>query len=116
MTDTSAEPSKTDPIEIALKFAENEKDEWPDEISQLLSDIEQIDSNKLRTVTLRITSKFDAVNNECISNYDFLNLSGDPLVSKYKFRRLSDLRQLVPTFYLASLRDAAQEFRARSAF
>ncbi len=115
-TDTSAEPSKTDPIEITLKFAESKRDEWPDAISQRLADTEQIDSNELRTVILRITSKFDAVINEFISDYDFLNLSGDPLVSANNFRRLSDLRQLVPTFYLASLRDAAQEFRARSAF
>jgi hypothetical protein len=43
LENTSAEPAKSKPIEITLKFAEVEEDERPDEVSQLLSDAEQVD-------------------------------------------------------------------------
>ena len=116
MADSSAEPAKAKPIEITLTFAENEEDEWPDEISQLLSDAEQVNEKGLRSVTLRVTSAFDPAINDFATQYDFLDLSGNTLIKAKNPRQLINLQQLVPTFYLASLRDAAQEFRARSPF
>lgn len=116
LQDSSAEPSKSKSIEITLTFAESEEDEWPDEVSQLLSDAEQIDDNGLRSVSFRVTSSFDPATNDFATDYDFINLSGEPLPKAKNPRHLINLQQLVPTFYLASLRDAAQEFRARSPF
>lgn len=111
-----AEPSKSKPIEITLTFSELKEDEWPDEISQRLSDAEQVDDNGLRSVILRVTSQFDPAVNDYATDYNFIDLSGSALVKAKNPRQLINLQQLVPTFYLASLRDAAQEFRARSAF
>lgn len=116
LKDASAEPSKSKPIVITLTFAESKEDEWPDEISQLLPDAEQIDANGLRSVTLCVTSRFDPAVNEFVTDYDFLDLSGSALVKAKDFRHLNNLQTLVPTFYLSSLRDAAQEFRAKSTF
>ena len=116
LENSSAEPSKSKPIEITLTFAESKEGEWPDEISQLLSDAEQIDDKDMRSVTLRVTSSFEAAVNDFTTDYDFINLSGEPLPKAKSPRYLINLQQLVPTFYLASLRDAAQEFRARSPF
>lgn len=116
LVNSSAEPSKAKPIEITLTFAESEEGEWPDEISQLLSDAEQVDDNDLRSVTLRVTSGYDSVINDYSTDYDFIDLSGNPLIKAKNPRQLINLQQLIPTFYLASLRDAAQEFRARSPF
>ena len=66
LDNSSAEPSKSNPIEITLTFAESKEDEWPDEISQLLPNAEQVDENQLRSVTLRVTSCFDtAINDFC---------------------------------------------------
>lgn len=116
LADSSADPAKAKPIEITLTFAEREEDEWPDEISQMLDRAEQVDENALRSVTLRVRSHYDPAINDYATEYDFLDLSGEPLVQAKNPRLLINLQQLVPTFYLASLRDAAQEFRARSAF
>ena len=54
LENTSAEPAKSKPIEITLKFAEVEEDEWPDEVSQLLSDAEQVDVYTLEGIDLNV--------------------------------------------------------------
>ncbi len=110
------EPTKAKPIEITVTFAERKEEEWSDEISQLLEGAEQVDDHSLRSVTLRITSLYDTVLKEFSNGYDFLDLSGNVLVKAKNPRTFINLQQLVPTFYLASLRDAAQEFRPRSQF
>lgn len=111
-----AEPSKASPIEITLTFSERTENEWPDEISQILADAEQVDDAGLRSVILRVTSGYDPAISDFATDYNFLDLSGNPLVKAKNPRTLIGLQQLVPTFYLASLRDAGQEFRARSQF
>lgn len=113
---SSVEPSQAKPIKITLTFSETQENEWPDEISQRLSEAEQVDDQDLRSVRLQVTSNFDPATNDFTTDYDFINLSGEPLVSARNPRQLTNLQQLVPMFYLASLRDAAQEFRARSQF
>ena len=113
---SSPEPSKSKPIQITLTFSEVREGEWPDEVSQRLADAEQVDDNGLRSIILRIKSQFDSAVNDYSTDYDFIDLSGNALVKAKNPRQLINLQQLVPTFYLASLRDAAQEFRARSPF
>lgn len=115
LQDASAEPAVAQPITITITFAERNKDEWPDEVSQLLADAEQIDGD-LRSIIFRVTSQFDKSTNSFGTDYDFLNRAGEPLPAAKTPRYIINLQQLVPTFYLASLRDAAQEFRARSSF
>lgn len=116
LEDASADPTKAQPIKITLTFAEREKNEWPDEVSQLLLEAEQVNDDELRSITLQVTSSFDAVSNDYITDYNFLDLSGEPLIRAKDPRKVINLQKLVPTFYLASLRDAGQEFRARSQF
>jgi len=116
LEDASAEPAKSEWIEITLTFGEKNEDEWPDEISQILADAEQVDDDGLRSVILRVKSGFDTAIKDYATEYDFLDLSGNPLVKAKNPRQLIGLQQLVPTFYLGSLRDAAHEFRARSQF
>ncbi len=116
LPNATSEPSTSPPIEITLRFAERQENEWADEISQLLGPAEQVDMNDLRSVTLQVTSGFDSAIGDYATDYNFLNLVGAPLTTAKLPRYLTNLRQLVPAFYLASLRDAAQEFRARSPF
>ena len=116
LVNASADPAKSKPITITLTFCERKEDEWPDETSQILSDAEQIDDDGLKSVRLRVTSHFDPGVKSYVTEYDFLNLSGDSLVKAKNPRLLIALQQQIPTFYLASLRDAAQEFRPRSQF
>jgi putative ATP-dependent endonuclease of OLD family len=116
LPDSSGEPTKSKPIEIQLTFAESKKDEWPDEVSQMLDKAEQVDANGIRSITLKVTSSFDTTLNSFVSGYEFLDLSGKPLPKAKDPRTIINLQQLVPTFYLSSLRDAAQEFKPRSQF
>jgi putative ATP-dependent endonuclease of OLD family len=110
------DPSKAAPIEIILRFCEKKEDEWPDDISQQLADAEQVDADGIRSVTLRVKSGFDSAMGDYSTEYDFLDLAGNALIKARNPRTIISLQQLVPTFYLASMRDAAQEFRARSTF
>lgn len=112
----SKSPSDAPPIEITLTFAERTKDEWPDEISQLLDAAEQVDGEGLRSVTLFIKSEYDATVGDFSTTYEFLNLAGAALPKAKNPRTIINMQQLAPTFYLASLRDAAQEFKAKSQF
>lgn len=116
LMDASTEPSKAKPIEITLMFCETKEDEWPDDISQMLEAAEQVDDKNIRSVTLRVTSGFDPATKDFSTGYDFLDLAGQPLTKAKNPRTLINLQQLVPTFYLASVRDAAHEFRPRSQF
>ena len=116
LTGPSGEPFKSKPMEITLTFSEIEPDDWPEEVTQLLDTAEQVSSDGLRSVILRVTSAHDPAIDDFTTDYDFLDLSGNPLVRAKNPHQLINLQQLVPTFYLASLRDAAQEFRPRSPF
>jgi putative ATP-dependent endonuclease of OLD family len=116
LPDGETEPSKAKPIEITLRFVERKEDEWPDEVSQQLADVVQSDQDGRSSVTLYVRSFFHEETKGFVTEYDFLDLAENPLVKAKNPINISRLQQLVPTFYLSSLRDAAQEFRARSAF
>ncbi|MCY4007959.1 MAG: DUF2813 domain-containing protein, partial [Rhodobacteraceae bacterium] len=116
LADGETDPSRAAFIEIILTFSEQREDEWPDEISQQLAEAEQVDANGLRSVTLQVRSGFDAATGDYSTEYDFLDLAGNALIKAKSPRTVINLQQLVPTFYLSSLRSAAKEFRARSTF
>jgi putative ATP-dependent endonuclease of OLD family len=116
LPDGETEPSKAKPIEITLRFVEHEEGEWPEEVSQQLAHAVQSDQDERSSVTLYVRSSFDVATKGFVTEYDFLNLVGEPLVKAKNPIYISRLQQLIPSFYLSSLRDAAQEFRARSAF
>ncbi len=116
LDDASAEPSREKPIEITLRFAEREGEEWPDEVSQLLGPAEQVDNEETRSVTLRVRSTFNPAGRGHNVEYDFLDLSGNAIPQAKNPRLIINLQQLAPTFYLGSFRDAEREFRTRSSF
>jgi hypothetical protein len=68
------------PIEITLTFAERKANEWPDEISQLLADAEQVDGRCARSQKRHAEGdKLHPAINDYATDYDFLDLSGNPL-------------------------------------
>jgi putative ATP-dependent endonuclease of the OLD family len=113
---STSEPAKADPIEITLTFSEKDGKNWPDEISQLLEAAVQIDDADKQSVILRVKSGYDSSIGDFNTSYDFLDLSGNILIKAKNPRTIINLQQLAPTFYLSSLRDAAQEFKPRSQF
>jgi len=115
LKDKDGQPTDAVPIEITLTFSESEQEEWSDEIIRMLNGVTGIGQNDLQCVILRATSRYDDATKSFTTSVDFLNpqqqaLRGNPP------NALRNLRRLVPTFYLAALRDAAREFRAGSQF
>ena len=116
LVDASADPAKAKSIEITLKFEESEEGEWPEEAIQTISGAVHTGNDGLKSVTLRVKSHYDNSIKDYTADYDFLEPSGTPLVEAKSPEVLISLQQIVPTFYLASLRDAAKEFKPRSQF
>ncbi|MBE3050158.1 DUF2813 domain-containing protein [Candidatus Bathyarchaeota archaeon] len=112
-----SQPADADPITITLRFAEKAKDEWPDTVLQAFPKAMQVDADSgLNTLTLRVTSRFDSASNGFLTQWDFLDGAGNPMTGAKDPRLAGALPQFAPVFYLAALRDAAQEFRPRSQF
>ena len=111
-----SQPVESDPIEITFYFAERTENEWPDEVPQLLGEAVQIDDSGLQTVILRVRSGYSDEIGDFSTSWTFLNPDGDELVQARLPRYIIELQRLAPVFYLAALRDSAQEFRPRSQF
>ena len=116
LPERNSQPVDSEAIEITLRFAEQEDDEWPDEVSQILGDAVQIHENGRQVVILRVRSKYDDSVEDYTTVWDFLNLAGNELTNAKAPRFITQLQQLSPVFYLEALRDSAQEFRPRSQF
>jgi putative ATP-dependent endonuclease of OLD family len=112
----NTQPSDADPIEITLHFAEEAPEEWTEQVPQLLTDAISIGEDDRQSVSIRVTSTFDPESGGFLTQWVFLNPAGNVLTKASNPRNFAGLQQLVPVFYLAALRDAAQEFRARSQF
>ncbi len=115
LDDDAADPRQASPIVITLHFEETPGSEWPDEVYQLLEGVTQ-DLGDRSSLTLRVSSSFDSAINDYVFDQSFIDSAGNALSPGKTSRALSSLSQLVPNFYLASLRDAAQEFKPRSQF
>ncbi|WP_282010462.1 ATP-dependent nuclease [Nitrospina watsonii] len=112
----NSQPSDCEPIEIVLTFTEQSESEWPDEVAQILADAIQIDDNGLQSIILDVKSRYDETIKDFDTTWDFLDLKGNPLPKAKNPRLIIQLQQLSPMFYLAALRDVAQEFRPKSQF
>lgn len=115
LSSTNSEPSKSDGIEITLTFAEHTKGEWHDDIVSMFNGVIQ-DDNELNKLIIRTSSVFDPIGGDFVASQEFLDLAGNPVGQSKTFTAFRNLQQVFPVFYLASLRDAAQEFRPRSQF
>ncbi len=111
-----SQPADSDAIEITLYFAEQTENEWPDEVPQRFAVAVQTDENERQSVIIRVRSKYAAATDDFVTVWDFLDLAGNALTNAKDPRYIFSLQQLAPVFYLAALRDSAQEFRPRSQF
>ena len=116
LPEKDSEPAESDAIEITLRFAEQPDDKWPDEVLQILAAALQVDDDDRQSVVLRVRSHYDDVSDDFVTTWDFLNMDGNELINAKTPRNIISLQQLAPVFYLAALRDSAQEFRPRSQF
>lgn len=117
LTDSEAEPSSTDPIEIELTFSDRVDDEWDDGLVGRLNRVRvlQIDDEGRNHVRLRVTSRYDRSGAEFVQEWSFLDLKGDSLRG-VTLRALTVLQEELHYHYLRALRDAARHFDARGPF
>jgi putative ATP-dependent endonuclease of OLD family len=118
LQDANAEPTQANPIILTLTFSELEVDEWSNEIVQTFKKVIQINVDTgIQSITVKITSTYNQDVEDFVTSWDFLNLQGDTITGEAKApKNIFNLQQYVPLFYLAALRDAAQEFQPRSPF
>jgi len=115
LSDSDSEPSKAKAIEISLTFSEIQEGDWPLGLVQIFGDVAQVDEHQRWSIRLRVRSSPDREANRFSTEHDFLDSSGNPLNRAPRYL-LNELKKHAPVFYLSSLRDAAQEFRAHSQF
>ena len=101
---------------IVLHFAEEQVDEWGDDVVQTLSEVVVIVGDR-RKVVLRLRSGRDVLLNQMTATWEFLDAAGNAHRPKRPIGViLRELQQLKPFFYLSAVRDAAREFQPRSSF
>lgn len=108
-------PTSSPPIEITLTFQEQSDDAWLSEL-EALKPAEVLAESGLRSYILKVSSVFDQSSHKFVTDYDFLDVDLSPLLQAKQDSVLSSLKQLTSTFYLSSIRDAAQEFDVHSKF
>lgn len=117
--DTESDDPKQSPgLAIEVRAEESEAGEWPEELQQSLEDILQVDAVTGRAfVVLRASCAWDAGTGAYEPSWMFLNAARQPLIGQ-SARRLNLERfwRYLPVFYLGALRDADDEFSARSQF
>jgi len=115
-TETST-PTDADPIRIVLYFKEREENEWPDGVVRALGAAVQVDAvDDLNTITLEVVSHFNETTSTFVSDWNFLDGANNRMTAAKDPKLPIALQRLAPVFYLAALRDSAQEFRPRSQF
>ncbi len=110
-----AEAQNADPITITLTLKTEDGETLPEEFTQTLGDVLVTDAAGKSILIFRVTSGFDPTLKDFVSDWSFLDASGNPLGPKSKKPSiLQDFQRLFPVFYLSALRDAVREFRTGS--
>ena len=80
MVNPKESPESSNGILIELWFREDHTGEWPDSLIQGLHDIIVTDpSSDIDSIVVRVTSKFDPLEDEIVTGWEFLNLNRQPL-------------------------------------
>ena len=117
LTDSAAEPTSADPIQIEVTFSDRPGEKWDDALVGRLNRVRilQVDDEECHHVRLRVTSRYDPPVREFVHEWAFLDLNEDAL-SRVGQRALTVLQDEIRYFYLTALRDAARHFDAKGPF
>lgn len=113
-----SDPKQAPPIQIEIELSEKESGEWGEELHDELNDIVQLDAHSGRaTIIMRVTCSWDTVSEAYIPKWEFLGTTRVPLTGRgARLVNMSRFFEFIPAFYLDALRDAGDEFTARSQF
>lgn len=113
-----SDPRTAPPISIEIELAETQPEEWSEDLHADLIEVIQLDPRTGRgIIILRVTCAWDAAENAFVPRWEFLGSDRKPM--KGKGARVANTHpffEYIPTFYLDALRDADNEFSARSQF
>lgn len=115
---TRLDPKVGDPVVIEIEIQESAPNEWPEELHETLVDIIQLNPvTGQSAIILRVSCGWNDDEEAYIPSWEFLNVDRNPLVGKgARSTNFQEFFSFLPVFYLAALRDAEDEFSARSQF
>ena len=113
-----ADPKVGDPVTIEVEMQESVASEWPEELHETLADIIQLNPlSGQASIILRVSCAWDAGEESYVPKWEFLNVDRNPLAGKgARATNFQEFFSFLPVFYLNALRDAGDEFSARSQF
>jgi putative ATP-dependent endonuclease of OLD family len=112
------DPKVGDPVVIEIEIQESVANEWPEELHETLADIIQLNPiSGQASIILRVSCAWDDGEESYVPKWEFLNVDRNPLAGKgARATNFQEFFSFLPVFYLDALRDAADEFAARSQF
>lgn len=113
-TDDNTDPRTAPPLRIQFTFRETTPDEWSTDMVTDLEDIAVINDAGLNQIVLSIRYSWNAETEGFEPSWEFLNSNGTPLQLRRRSINLSGFYDYVWFYWLGALRDAQDEFAARS--
>ncbi len=113
-----SDPKVGDPVTIEVEMQESAANEWPEELHETLADITQLNPlSGQASIIMRVSCAWDDGEESYVPKWEFLNVDRNPLAGKgARATNLQEFFSFLPVFYLDALRDAGDEFSARSQF
>lgn len=118
LCETRTDPKIGDPVVIEVELQENAANEWPEELHETLADIIQLNPiSGAAAIIMRVSCAWDEGEESYVPRWEFLNVDRRPLAGKgARATNFQEFFSFLPVFYLDALRDAGDEFTARSQF
>lgn len=115
---TRTDPKVGDPVMVEVEMQESAANEWPEEIHETLADIIQLNPlTGQASIILRVSCAWDEGEESYVPKWEFLNVDRNSLTGRgARATNFQEFFSFLPVFYLDALRDADEEFSARSQF
>lgn len=111
----SHDPKAADPVRVLLRLEDHSDAPWDPDMVADLDDLTVITPQGRNLICLRVTCEWNAETDAFEPSWQFLDAAGQALTQKsQRATNLSNFFAYAPLFYLAALRDAADEFGSRS--
>ena len=116
MADDASDPKASSGVSIELKSEERKPGEWPKSIATNLEGIMQLDrETQCNSISLRVECRWSETTDSFEPTWEFLGPDHEPMTEPNVRRNiLEQFSRYLPIFYLGALRDAEDEFSARS--
>jgi|GEM_PF-1071307 putative ATP-dependent endonuclease of OLD family len=114
LTTEQEDPRTAPPVKIGFVLEEPSQGGWPTDMVTELNDIMTIMPNGLNRIAFNVSYVWSESNKNFESSWEFLDSSGQPLTARRRSMNLSNLFNYLLFFWLGALRDADDEFGARS--